>query len=164
MQAVAIPVDGTELVRGRATLKIDAPLEKVRAAVLDFGHYTEFMPFFRGSRVLGRTAAGARDVYLEIEALHGAVRLWAEIEIPRPTIVDGQETYESRFMKGNVKELKAIWRLRKIDDAATELSLEVFLLPSIPLPTALVNKGNLIGAVKGVKAVRARVESAAEAK
>ena len=164
VQVVAIPVAGTDFVRGRTTLKIDAPLEKVREAVLDFGHYTEFMPFFRGSRVLGRTAAGARDIYMEIEALHGAVRLWVEIEMPRPTITDGVETYESRFVKGNVKDFKAIWRLRRIDDAATELSLEVFLLPSIPLPTALVNKGNLAGAVKGVKAIRARVESAAEAK
>ena len=164
MQVVAVPVAGTEYVRGRATVQVDAPLEKVREAVLDFGHYTEFMPFFRGSRVLGRTAAGARDVYMEIEALHGAVRLWVEIEIPRPTIADGLETYESRFVKGNVKELKAIWRLRKIDDAATELSLEVFLLPLIPLPTALVNKGNLAGAGKGVRAIRARVEGAAEAK
>src|SRR5512132_2018088 len=161
---VAVPIAGTELVRGRSTLKIDAPLAKVREAVLDFGHYAEFMPFFRGSRALGRTAAGARDIYMELEALHGAVRLWVEMEIPRPTITDGLETYESRFVKGNVKEFKAIWRLRGIDDAATELSLEVFLLPLLPLPTALVNKGNLAGAARGVKAIRARVESAAGAK
>lgn len=164
MQVVAIPIAGTEYVRGRTTLKVNAPIEKVREAVLDFGHYTEFMPFFRGSRVLGRTAAGARDVYMEIEALHGAVRLWVEMEIPRPTIAGGLETYESRFVKGNVKEFKAIWRLRRLDDAATELSLEVFLQPLIPLPTALVNKGNLAGAVRGVRAIRARIESAAEAK
>ena len=164
LQAVAVPIAGTDFVRGRATLKVNAPLEKVREAVLDFGHYTEFMPFFRGSRVLGRTSAGARDVYMEIEALHGAVRLWVEMEIPRPTIASGVETYESRFVKGNVKEFKAIWRLRKLDDAATELSLEVFLLPLLPLPTALVNRGNVGGAVKGVTAMRARIEGAAEAK
>jgi hypothetical protein len=108
LRAVAVPIPGTDFVRGRTTLKVNAPLEKVREAVLDFGRYTEFMPFFRGSRVLGRTAAGARDVYMEIEALHGAVRLWVQIEIPRPTIVDDVETYESRFVKGNVKEFKTI--------------------------------------------------------
>jgi ribosome-associated toxin RatA of RatAB toxin-antitoxin module len=164
LQAVAVPIAGSDFVRGRTTLKVNAPIERVREAVLDFGRYTEFMPFFRGSRVLGRTAAGARDVYMEIEALHGAVRLWVEIEIPRPTIVDGLETYESRFVKGNVKEFKAIWRLRKIDDAATELSLEVFLQPLMSLPTALVNRGNVGGSMKGATAMRARIEGAAEAK
>ena len=164
VRVVAIPIAGTELVRGRATVKVNAPLEKVREVVLDFGHYTEFMPYYRSSKVLGRTAAGARDVYMEIEALHGAVRLWVEVEIPRPTIVEGVETYESRFVKGNVKDFKAIWRLRRIDDAATELSLEVFLEPQLPLPTALVNKGNLGGSFKGVTAIRARIENASGAK
>lgn len=164
LRAVAVPIPGTDFVRGRTTLKVNAPLEKVREAVLDFGRYTEFMPFFRGSRVLGRTAAGARDVYMEIEALHGAVRLWVQIEIPRPTIVDDVETYESRFVKGNVKEFKAIWRLRRIDDDATELSLEVFLQPLLPLPTALVNRGNVGGSMKGATAMRARIEGAAPAK
>ncbi len=143
---------------------MNAPLEKVREAVLDFGHYAEFMPYFRSSKVLGRTAAGARDVYMEIEALHGAVRLWVEIEIPKPTIAEGVETYESRFVKGNVKDFQATWRLRRIDDDATELSLEVFLEPQLPLPTALVNKGNVGGSFKGVTAIRARIESIAGAK
>lgn len=164
VHVIAIPIAGTELVRGRTTVKIDAPIEKVREVVLDFGHYAEFMPFFRSSKVLGRTAAGARDVYMEIEALHGAVRLWVEMEIPKAIVAEGVETHESRLLKGNVKDFKAIWRLRRIDDAATELSLEVFLEPLLPLPTALVNKGNLAGAVRGMKAVLARIESAAGAK
>ena len=164
LRVVAVPIAGSELVRGRATLRVNAPLEKVREAVLDFGHYAEFMPYFRSSKVLGRTAAGARDVYMEIEALHGAVRLWVEIEIPKPTIAEGVETYESRFVKGNVKDFQATWRLRRIDDDATELSLEVFLDPQLPLPTALVNKGNVGGSFKGVTAIRARIESIAGAK
>jgi ribosome-associated toxin RatA of RatAB toxin-antitoxin module len=162
VRVVAIPIAGTNFVRGRATLEVSAPLAKVREAVLDFGHYAEFMPYYKSSRVLGRTAAGARDVYMEIEALHGAVRLWVEIEIPKATIAEGVETYEARFVKGNVKDFKAIWRLRRIDDSATELSLEVFLEPQLPLPTALVNKGNLAGSFKGVTAIRARIESESE--
>jgi ribosome-associated toxin RatA of RatAB toxin-antitoxin module len=163
-QTIAIPVAGTEFVRGRTTLKVNAPIEKVRESVLDFGHYAEFMPHYRSSKVLGRTAAGARDVYMEIEALYGAVKMWVEIEFPRPTIVEGVETHESKFVKGNVKDFKAIWRLRKLDDATTELSLEVFLQPSIPLPTALMNKENLGGSAKGVTAMRGRIEGVAASK
>lgn len=163
LRVESIPIAGTDFVRGRATLTVNAPLEKVREAVLDFGHYAEFMPYYRSSKVLGRTAAGARDVYMEIEALHGAVRLWVELEVPKATIAEGVETYESRFVKGNVKDLKAIWRLRGVDDDTTELSLEVFLEPQLSLPTALVNKGAVGGAIRGVKAIRARVEGAATA-
>ena len=160
-QAISIPVAGTDFVHGRATVKVNAPLERVREAVLDFGHYAEFMPHYRTSKVLGRTATGARDVYMEIEALYGAVKMWVEIEFPKPTVVDGVETHESHFVKGNVKDFKAIWRLRKLDEGATELSLEVFLQPSIPMPANLMNGENLGGSVKGVTAMRARIEGAA---
>ncbi len=160
-QAVPIPVAGTDFVHGRATVKVTAPIEKVRESVLDFGHYAEFMPHYRSAKVLGRTKTGARDVYMEIEALYGAVKMWVEIEFPRPTIVDGVETHESHFIKGNVKDFKAIWRLRTLDEATTELSLEVFLQPSIPMPANLMNGENLGGSVKGVKAMRARIEGAA---
>lgn len=163
-QPVPIPVAGTDFVHGRATVKVAAPIEKVRETVLDFGHYADFMPHYRSAKVLGRTATGARDVYMEIEALYGAVKMWVEIEFPKPTIVDGVETHESTFIKGNVKDFKAIWRLRKLDDATTELSLEVFLQPSIPMPTNLMNGENLGGSVKGVMAMRARAEGAAPAK
>jgi ribosome-associated toxin RatA of RatAB toxin-antitoxin module len=163
-QPVPIPVAGTDFVHGRATVKVNASIEKVRESVLDFGHYAEFMPHYRSARVLGRTATGARDVYMEIEALYGAVKMWVEIEFPRPTIVDGVETHESHFVKGNVKDFKAIWRLRKIDEATTELSLEVFLQPSIPMPTNLMNGENLGGSVKGVMAMRARIEGSAATK
>jgi len=159
-QPISIPVPGTDLVHGRATVKVNAPIEKVRESVLDFGHYAEFMPHYRSARVLGRTATGARDVYMEIEALYGAVKMWVEIEFPKPTIVDGVETHESHFVKGNVKDFKAIWRLRKLDEATTELSLEVFLQPPFPMPASLMNGENLGGSVKGVTAMRARVEGA----
>lgn len=163
-QTDSIPIDGTELVRGRTAVKVNAPIARVREAVLDFAHYAEFMPHYRSAKLLGRTATGARDVYMEIEALHGAVKMWVEIEFPKPTIVDGVETHESKFIKGNVDEFKAIWRLRKIDELTTELSLEVFLQPSIPLPTALMNKENLGGSAKGVAAMRGRIEGGAATK
>jgi ribosome-associated toxin RatA of RatAB toxin-antitoxin module len=159
-QTDSVPIEGTDFVRGRTAVKIHAPIAGVREAVLDFAHYAEFMPSYRNAKLLGRTATGARDVYMEIEALHGAVKMWAELEFPKPVIVDGVETHESHFVKGNVDELKAIWRLRKIDEATTELSLEIFLQPSIPLPTSLMNSENVSGSLKGVMAMRARIEGA----
>ena len=157
-QTDSIPVEGTDFVRGRTAVKVRAPIARVRESVLDFAHYAEFMPHYRNAKLLGRTATGARDVYMEIEALHGAVMMWAEVEFPKPTIAEGVETHESHFVKGNVDELKAIWRLRKLDEGTTELSLEIFLQPSIPMPTSLMNSENVSGSLKGVIAMRARIE------
>lgn len=154
----AVPIANSKLVRGLATVTVRAPIERVRDAVLGFKHYPEFMPHYRASRVLGRTASGGRDVYMEIEALHGAIKMWARIEVPKPALIDGVETYETRFIEGNVKDFKANWRMKRLGDDKTRLSLEVFLDPSISLPTELQNDENIDGAVSGVRAMRDRVE------
>jgi ribosome-associated toxin RatA of RatAB toxin-antitoxin module len=159
-QSDSIAVEGTDYVRGRTAVKVHAPIARVREAVVDFAHYAEFMPHYRSAKLLGRTATGARDVYMEIEALNGLVIMWCEMEFPKPTIVSGVEITESKFIKGNVDDFKAVWRLRPIDDATTELSLEVFLQPSIPLPTSLINSENLKGSLSGVTAMRGRIEGA----
>jgi ribosome-associated toxin RatA of RatAB toxin-antitoxin module len=159
---VAVPIEGSELVRGRSTTQVAASLEKTREAVLDFAHYADFMPHYRNAKVLGRTETGARDVYMEVEALFGAVSFWAEVEMPKAQIIDGVETWETHFRKGNVKDFKAIWRLKKIDATTTELSLEVFLHPSLPLPVKLVNDENLKGSSSGVAAMRGRAEQLAK--
>jgi hypothetical protein len=159
-QSDSIPVDGTDYVHGRTAVKVHAPIARVRESVFDFAHYAEFMPHYRSARLLGRTAAGARDVYMEIEALNGVVIMWVEMEFPKPTIVDGVEITESKFIKGNVADFKAVWRLRAIDELTTELSLEVFLQPLIPLPTSLINSENVGGSLKGVMAMRGRIEGA----
>lgn len=156
---VAIP--GSDLVRGSATVVVHAPVSKVREAALGFGSYAEFMPHYKKARVLGRTAAGARDVYMEIDVLHGALSMWARVEVPKPVTDGDVETITMRFVEGNVRELSGGWRIRRVDDERTELTLEIFLKPTIPLPASVLNDENISGAVKGVVAMRDRIEKAA---
>lgn len=154
----AVPIAGSPLVRGLATVTVNAPIERVRDAVLGFKHYAEFMPHYRASKVLGRTASGGRDVYMEIEALHGAMKMWARIEVPKPVMMGDVETYETRFIEGNVKNFMANWRMKELAAGKTLLSLEVFLDPMITLPTELQNDENIDGAASGVLAMRDRIE------
>lgn len=154
----AVPIPGSELVRGKATLTVKAPIRRVRKTVLGFDRYHEFMPHYRPSRTLGRTPDGGREVYMQVAVLHGTVRLWARIEMPKPKMVGDVEVHESQFIEGNVKDFKAIWRMRRIDAHRTELSLEVFLNPRIPLPTRMTNEENIDGAVNGLIAMRNRIE------
>jgi hypothetical protein len=87
--------------------------------------------------------------------------MWAELEIAKAVVgPDGVETIGTKFIKGNVKAFEATWRMRKLDDASTELSLEVFLDPGLALPAALVNKENLGGSADGVAAMRGHAEQA----
>jgi ribosome-associated toxin RatA of RatAB toxin-antitoxin module len=152
----SVAIAGSRLVRGRSTITIAAPIEKVRQVVLDFPNYPAFMPHYQSCRVLSQGRDGASEVYMEVVALNGAVKMWAQVNVVKTVLADGTETYETKFIKGNVKDLKALWRLKKIDDRSTEVSLEVFLLPRLPLPVAVVNKENLDGSAAAVVAVKQR--------
>jgi ribosome-associated toxin RatA of RatAB toxin-antitoxin module len=153
----AVPIAGSEYVRGRATVLVRAPIERVRDAVADLARYTEFMPRYKTSTLVGNRAAGAREVYLEVEALQGTLRMWAAVSRPFPT-PDGAEAIETRVFKGNVKTFEAVWRLRRADRGTTLLTLDVFLDPGMPIPADLLNKENVGAAVDGVAAMRTRVE------
>lgn len=157
-----VPIPGSSLVRGRSTIVVDAPLARVRAAVLDFPRYPEFMPHFNACRVLGRSASGGRDLYVEVAALRGAVKMWARVDAQKATRADGIETHAIRFVEGNVRALSAVWRLKPLEEGKTELSLEIFLHPRLPLPAKLINRENLDGSARGVAAVRARAEAERE--
>lgn len=154
----SVPIPGSPLVRGRAVVNVRAPMARVRDVILDFIHYPEFMPHYETCRVLGTTKAGGRDVYMRIGAVRGVVKMWARIEVSKPTVEDGAETYRSHFIDGNIKDLQALWSLKAIDDKTTQLVVEVFMHPRLPLPSKLVNDENVEGARMAVMAFKARAE------
>ncbi len=156
--AVAVPIPGSKLVRGRAKVIVAAPIDAVRARVLSFGDYARFMPNYSRSKVLGRTKTGEREVYMEVTALHGAVRFWVRTAVSHARKLGDVETYDLSLLEGNVKDFRASWRLRPVDDGHTELELELFVLPRLPMPQSLLNAENVEGASKGVGAMRSFVE------
>jgi ribosome-associated toxin RatA of RatAB toxin-antitoxin module len=137
---------------------VRAPVDKVRSVRLDFPHYPEFMPHYEACRLLGRTADGGQDVYMKVGALHGAVTMWARVEVCKPHDEAGMETYDTRFVDGNVRKLESTFRLKRIDDKRTMLEFEVFLHPGIPLPSGIINQQNIDGAKSAVLAYKARSE------
>ena len=159
-EAVAIP--GSSYVRGRSTVTVNAPIQRVRDVVLAFAQYSKFMPHYVASKVLGRAPSGGREVYLEVEAMSGVIKFWAELELPPMPVTnpDGSELYETKFIKGNVSAFDAAWRLRKASAATTELTLEVYLEPKLSLPGSALNHENLKGSAEGVVAMKLRAEKA----
>lgn len=159
IETVAVPIAGSKLVRGRSTVTVAAPLATVRSKIMAFSRYPEFMPHYSACRVLGKSPSGGRDVYMEVSALHGAVTMWARMDVHRPVVGPEGERIDSKLLDGNVKELRATWRLTRIDDTHTQLSLEVFLEPSLPLPSSILNGENLKGSADGLLAMKKRSEA-----
>ena len=153
-----VPIAGTDYVRGRSTVIVEAPIDVVRKHVLDYGSYAEFMPHYAASRVLGRTSDGGHQVYMKWVALHGAMKMWARFDMSPAQKKGDEETYRSKLVEGNVRAAKAIWRIAPVGDKRTKLSLEVFLQPRMPMPSSLLNEENTSGATKGVIAMRKRIE------
>ncbi len=153
----SVPI-GDDLVRGRGTVRCAVPLARVREMVLKYDDYAQFMPFYKSSHVLDRDAESPK-VYMQVAALNGLVKMGAQLKMPNaPKKENGWDVYESQFESGNVQDFKAIWRMKAIDDQGSFLSLEVALLPKLPLPTSTLNNENVKGAVNGVTAMRARAE------
>lgn len=157
-RTVPVPIPNSSLVRGRSIVNVHAPLARVREVILDFARYPEFMPHYEACRLLGVTPAGGRDVYMRISAVNGVVKMWARLEVAKPVMEDGAETYRSRYVDGNIKDLQATWSVKRVDDGTTQLAVEVFMHPKLPLPSSVVNGENLEGARKAVLAFKARAE------
>lgn len=154
----SVPIPGSSLVRGRSVVTVRASLARVREVILDFTRYPEFVPHYEACRLLGVTPAGGRDVYMRISAVHGVVKMWARIEVAKPVMEQGAETYRSRYVDGNIKDLQATWSVKRVEDALTELAVEVFMAPKLPLPASVVNAENVEGARLAVLAFKGRAE------
>ncbi|HEY4104381.1 MAG TPA: SRPBCC family protein [Polyangiaceae bacterium] len=122
---------------GAARVNVDAPVDTVRAVVQDFKNYSAFIPRFEKSHVVGRSG-DKTDVYLQVPILKGAAKVWAIVRFDPPKQVGEEEQVVGHMVKGNVKRLDAVWHMKKIDDTSTKLSLDLLIVPDLPVPDALV--------------------------
>jgi ribosome-associated toxin RatA of RatAB toxin-antitoxin module len=154
-------VEGTGIRRIRATILMDAPIDRVRNVVFDYARYPEFMPIYEKASVLWTTPAGARLVHMQ---LGGIVHLWMRVEIAPPVKSGDVESYEGRLVQGNVKAFRPRWELASMGDQ-TRVTVESFMDPDLPLvPTGLINSGARDGVRDAIVALKARVEGRAASK
>ena len=123
---------------GRAQIFVDAPMKDVRAAVLDYGSWSSTIGRFEKSKVLKREANGATEVFLRMPILKGAATIWA-VERFEPPVAEGTgEKVVGKLVKGNVDDLQTVWHYRPIDATHSILTLEIFVLPKMVVPEALM--------------------------
>lgn len=146
-----------EMSAGAARVNVDAPQDLVRQVVLDYKNYANFMSRFEKSRIVGRSG-DKTDVYLQVPILKGAAKVWAIVRFEPVKQVNGTEVVVGHMIKGNVKRLDATWRLKKIDDASTQVVLELLIVPDMPVPDSLVVPEVRYAAAKAVEGSRDEAE------
>jgi hypothetical protein len=147
---------------GHAETLIHAPLPAVRARVLDYGHYKDFMPDkFKSSRVVSHGPDGSADVYVQIAVLHGMVLLWDVTRFaPARAVEPGIDVVEGRMVpgKGNVEDLSVVWTLRTLDPEWTVLKLDLLLKPGLPAPQSAIDEELRDSAMCAVDAIHDRAQ------
>lgn len=131
-----VKVKNSEWSAGAARARVAASKDVVRSVVTDYSHYAAIITRFKSARVVGRVG-DKTDVYLQVPILKGAANIWAIVRFEPPTKEGGDEVVRGRMVKGNVKRLDAVWRIRQVEQGA-ELDLELLIVPDLPAPRSIV--------------------------
>jgi ribosome-associated toxin RatA of RatAB toxin-antitoxin module len=130
---------------GGARIRVGAPVETVRQVINDFDHYSSFLKRYKdgklqlqiSAKLVGRSG-DKRDVYLSVPIMKGAAKVWGVLRFDAARVRDGEEVLEGHLVKGNVSRLDARWAFRKVDDNVTHVSLELLIVPKVPVPGDVV--------------------------
>jgi hypothetical protein len=158
--AGADPVPGSDIARVHATVLVRAPLARVREVIFDCPHYPEFLKDYHKCVDEGPTPGGGHAWRMDIVELGGLIKLWIRAEIGAPTVASGVETYDGRYLEGNVRAFASRWRLEPVPGGdLTRLTLESHMDPKLPLPSSLINGGSVDGIKDAILAIKRRAEA-----
>ncbi|MBW2454231.1 MAG: hypothetical protein JRI68_06965 [Deltaproteobacteria bacterium] len=149
-----LPMPGSDIGIGGATLGIYAPMAAVLKVVLKYGNYDKILPRLEQSRIVGKEG-DETDVYVRAPILRGVAHIWGVIRFgpPEPWAGEGK-TLTGRLVKGNVEAYHGRWKLYPCGEDRTILQCEQFIDLKIPVPSSLVTPELEWAADKGVTAVR----------
>ena len=147
---------------GGARVVVQAPFSVVNSVVTDFGHYQKFIPPFQQARVVGREG-DKTDVYIEVPILKNTVKIWAVLRISPPVTSGDDSVVIGKMVKGNVDRPDATWRLHKVGDGSTRLTLELVVKSGLPLPDSFIANEVRSAVGKAVAGTRSEAERRANA-
>ena len=128
---------GSERFWTRSTIFVGAPVDRVRAVIVDYGAYARIMPrTFQRSKVLRRVGL-ATDVYLQAEVMNGAAIMWVEEHFAAPVAEGKGEIVIATMNKGNVDDASGFWRFRAAP-GGTVVTIELSIDPAASVPDKLM--------------------------
>jgi ribosome-associated toxin RatA of RatAB toxin-antitoxin module len=152
-----VRVPNVALSAGAARARVASAHETIRGVVTDYAHYSQIITRFEKARIVGKVGQQT-DVYLEVPILHGATKVWAVVRFDPPKTEGSDVVIRGRMVKGNVKRLDSTWRVRKIDETSSDLTLELLIVPDLPAPSSLIVSEVRRAAARAVSGARAEAE------
>ncbi len=163
VQRYDVKVANSDIEAGGAKASVMAPTSIVRSVVTDYAKYAKVISKFEQARIVGKSGERT-DVYLQVPILKGAAKIWAVVRFDQPQRNDKSEVVRAKMVKGNVKRLDAVWRIREVDAENSELELELLIVPDMPAPRSLVVSEARGAAAKAVTDARKEAERRQSAK
>jgi ribosome-associated toxin RatA of RatAB toxin-antitoxin module len=153
-----LPTAGSAIDTGGAIIRIEAPMEDVLREVQRFDNYKNIFPRIKDTRVVSRKGE-TTDVYMRAPVLNDSTAIWAVTRFskPKPWSENGKQI-TSRFVKGNLKAWRGVWKLQPISDNVTVLRLELFLDVKLPVPDEWITPDIMWACDKAVTAIRDTAE------
>ncbi len=152
-----LPVQGSDIASGRAVIVVDKPIDEVFPVIVDYANYVRFMPNFTHSKVLSQRGNRAM-VYMEVSVAKGLYTLHGQLDMAERPQDGGSRLVEVRLVEGNVNAFNASFKLTPVDGGArTEIDLNIYVDPDIPLPSSVFSRENERSARKALRALRARI-------
>lgn len=142
---------------GAARVVVEAPASLLRKIITDFRKYPKLTPRFEKVKVVGRDG-DRTDVYLRVPILKGATTIWVVLRFEPVREVDGVLMLEAHMVKGNVKRMDTLWKIRPLEDERCEISLEMHVLPKIFAPSSVITAEAGTAAERAVHGARRRAE------
>jgi ribosome-associated toxin RatA of RatAB toxin-antitoxin module len=151
--AINVPHPDTSVQWGRATVYVNAPLDRVMAVVTDYAAYHTFLPHFRISRVLSQRGPNA-VLYVEASIALDTMTLWAQVKLTALPLKGTTHVIEAKMTKGNMDVMGARWELTPLDASHTVVAFQLIMDPRMPMPSGMVSTENLKASKQAVRAVR----------
>jgi hypothetical protein len=122
---------------GHAEGMVAAPLDAVRARLVDFGRYKDLAgPKFKNVRVVDRQG-DATDVYFQLPIMKGLVTIWYVTRF----LPARNDVVEGTFVKGNIKDMHIALAVRPgASEKSSIMVCDLVLAPTIPAPQAAIDE------------------------
>ena len=147
---------------GHGEALVQAPIDLVRAQVLDFGKYKEYSNGkFKTARIVDKNqgSPGTTDVYVQVPILHGMIMLWQIIRFePLKTTAPGTEVLVGKLVSGNVNAADIQVTMRAIDPQTTVLKCDLLITPQIAAPQSAIDTELRDAAADAVDAILVRAQ------
>ena len=126
---------------GHAEGLIDAPIDAVRAKLLDFGRYKDLAgPKFKNVKVVDKQGQST-DVYFQLPIMKGLVTIWYVTRFPPLRASGGGDVVEGTFVKGNIKNMHIAFTVRPgTEEKNSVLVCDLILKPNVPAPQSALDE------------------------